>query len=364
MKIMYFYASLRAGGAERMISALANYNAKQGVDVSIAVIDNLPSFYSLHQNVKLLNLWKLQNSQNTRQVIKNTVRLVTLTRRAFKEVRPNCVVCFGINYLVYALMAKMFLNIKLIGSERSNPKYSDNGFWHKMKKIASPFADGFIFQTNGAKKYYPKIVQKKSAVIPNGIIVDNLPADSALLSKCIPNSICAVGNLSYVKGFDMLIRAFAVFSEVNSSYRLTIYGEGTERAKLEELISKLGLNDKVILAGRISNVTEEISRREIFILSSRFEGMPNALIEGLACGCACISTNCDFGPNELIINEENGLLVPVDDINAMAAAMQKLASNPGLRKKIARNAVNIRNTHSIERIADKYLAYITRIAHS
>lgn len=127
--------------------------------------------------------------------------MITPARRAFKEVRTNCVVCFGINYLVYALIAKIFLNIKLIGSERSNPKYSDNEFWHKMGKIASPFADGFIFQTNGAEEYYPKIVQKKSAVIPNGIIVGNLPADTALLSKRIPNSICAVGNLSYLKDF-------------------------------------------------------------------------------------------------------------------------------------------------------------------
>lgn len=360
MKIMFFYSSMMAGGAERMISALANCYAKQEIEVSIAVINNNFSFYPLNPQVSLLKIGDSKNSQNLYQAIKNNLEIILSTRQALKEVKPDCVICFGINYVVYSLVAKIFLNIKVIGSERSNPYSSPKGFWDNIKKFVSPLADGYIFQTNGAKRYYPRSVQKKCEVIQNGILIDSLPADIVPLNERIQNSICAVGRLAAVKDFDKLIFAFAQFLKMHPSYTLTIYGEGEDRGKLEELINNLHLYEKVFLAGRISNILEEVSKREIFILSSRYEGMPNALIEGLACGCGCIATDCDFGPSELIQDGKNGLLVPVGDIDAMTSAMQKLASNRPLLEKIAKNALNIRNTHSMEKIAKRYLDYIIR----
>lgn len=360
MKIMFFYSSMMAGGAERMISALANCYAKQEIEVSIAVVNNLPSFYTLHPQVSLLKIEDPKNSQNVWQAINNNLKIIFSTRHVLKEVKPDCVICFGINYVVYSLIAKTFLNIKVIGSERTNPYSSTKGFWDNMKKFASPLADGYIFQTNGAKRYYPKSIQKKCEVIQNGILIDSLPADIMPLNKRIPKSICAVGRLDVNKNFDKLICAFAQFLKMYPSYTLTIYGEGEERGKLEELINNLHLGEKVFLTGQVSNILEEVSKREIFILSSRYEGMPNALIEGLACGCGCIATDCDFGPNELIQDGKNGLLIPVGDIDAMTSAMQKLASDRSLLEKLAKNALNIRNTHSMEKIAERYLEYIIR----
>lgn len=360
MKIMFLYASMGAGGAERMISALANYYARKDMEVSIAVIDNHPSFYPLHPKVQLLNLHELQRSRNIKEAIKNNIRLVKVIRRSFKEVRPDCVVCFGINYLLYALMARCCLNIKVVGSERNNPYYNESGFWYRMKKIVSPWADGYIFQTNGARLYYPQSVRRKSRVIPNGIFIDST-AGIVPLTERVKNSICAVGRLHRQKGFDLLIRAFSIFEPTNPGYKLTIYGEGSERSNLADLIDELDLGQKVELAGNISNVQDEIARQQIYILSSRYEGMPNALMEAMACGCACIAADCDFGPGELIEHGENGLLVPVLDIKAMAASMQQLAQDPVLLEKIAQKAVNIRATHSIDNIAEKYLAYLADI---
>lgn len=358
MKIMFLYSSMRAGGAERMISGLANYYTQQGIDVIIAVIDDLPSFYPLDPNVKLISLGGYHKSANIWQAIKNNIRLIRATRGTFKTEKPDCTVCFAINNLVYGLLAKGWLKTKVIGSERNNPNYGKNRFWREMQKIAAPWADGFVFQTNGAKMCYPQSVQKNSEVIANGIFIDDLNANILPLSERIPDSICAVGRLHHQKGYDLLIKAFAKFLPTKPSYTLTIYGEGPERRKLEDLIHNLGLNGKVILAGKISNVLEEISKKKIYVLSSRYEGMPNALIEGMASGCACISTDCDFGPRELIIDGINGILVPVEDIDAMATALQKLAKDSGLCEKTAQNAVTIRITHSIDQIAEHYLAYI------
>lgn len=350
-----------AGGAERMISSLANYYAEQEeIEVIIGVLDKNPSFYRLHPNVELLNLYELHQSKNIWQSIKNTIIIIIRTRQAFKDWCPDYVICFSIKQLVFALVAKSFLKIKIIGSERNNPNHYHDPFWNSMKKVATPFADGFIFQTEGAREYYPQRVQQKSAVIPNGILVDNFPTTILPPSERIPGSICAVGRLHEQKDYHTLINAFAVFVQTHPLYSLTIYGEGIERERLEQLIKKLKLEDKVILAGRIQNVIQEISKRKIYVLSSKFEGMPNTLMEGMACGCACISTDCNYGPRDLIVDGENGILVPVGDIDAMAAAMHKLASNKELLNKISYNASNIRNTHSMDGIGERYLEFLTK----
>lgn len=361
MRIMFFHSSMQAGGAERMISALANYYAERDITVAILVIDDLPSDYPLHDKIRFINLFRRRKSKNIVRAIKNNLRLIKLCRKTLREERPDCIICFGINTLVFALLAKGFMNIKIIGSERTNPNYDKNGFWKKMKIFASPFADGYIFQTNAVKDFYPVAVRRKSEIIPNGLFMDYTQIDIIPISKRNPSSMCAVGRLEYVKGYDTLIRAFAIFVRRFPTYELTIYGEGCERIGLETLIRDLDLEGKVILAGRVENILEEISKHKVFVLSSRFEGMPNALIEGMACGCACISTDCNFGPRELISDGESGILVAVEDINAMAGALEQLASDDYLLQKLANNAVKIGKTHSIERIAEKYLTYIRTV---
>lgn len=360
MKLMFFYSSMLAGGAERMISALANYYAQHNIDITVAVMDHRPSFYQLDPRIQFMNLYRLNKSKNRLQALRNGLKIIRITRRAFKEIEPECVVCFGTNYLLYAVIARFFLNIKIIGSERNNPNRNHYNFWDRVRKFVALFADGFIFQTNGAKNYYPKTVQANSVIVPNGVFIDK-SADLVGYNDRIPNSICAVGRLHYQKGYDILLEAFSMFSQHHPAYTLKIFGEGNERERLQDLITTLGLEGKVILAGRITNVIETLSQMQIYILSSRFEGMPNALMEGMAVGCACISTDCDFGPRELIRDGENGLMVPAEQPALLARAMEKLAADPVLCEKLSRNAVNIRTTHSIENIAEKYLSYIAQI---
>lgn len=359
MKIMFYYASMHLGGAERMIATLANNFAARGDEVAVMVNDSLPTGYPLDGRVRFINQNAESDSHGVVDALRYNLRRVSLTRKYFREIRPDVVLCFAINNLTFTVLARPGLGIKAIGSDRNNPTYSEYGFWEKLRNHIAPQAEGFIFQTQAARSYYPHRVQERSVVIPNGIAPEELCAQVAPLDQRIKGSISAVGRLEEQKGFDTLIRAFALFRRNNPGYTLTIFGEGSERPKLEGMIAALGLTGQVILAGRISNVFEELSRREIFVLSSRFEGMPNALMEGLACGCACISTDCDYGPNELIQDGLNGLLIPVDDEAALAAAMERLARDPDFAQTLAKNALQIRETHSMENIAQRFYDYIT-----
>ncbi len=360
MKLMFFYSSMMAGGAERMISALANRYVQLNIDVSIVVIDDRPSFYELDPKIKYINLYRLQKSRNKAQALRNGLKLIRLTRKAFSEVNPDCVLCFGTNYLSYALLARGSSKIKIIGSERNNPQKTQKGFWGRIRKFISLFSDGFIFQTDGAKDCYPQIVRQKSAVIPNGLFVDNMRPPIPYCARR-PNSICAVGRLHHQKGYDILLKAFAQFIKTRSSYTLTIVGEGNERTRLEGLIDELGLKGRVDLVGRKPDVIDIISDMQIYVLASRYEGMPNSLLEGMASGCACISTDCDFGPRELIIDGKNGLLVPVEDTTALAIALDTLAKDHVLSVKISQNAAAIRYSHSIQNIANQYLEYVVKV---
>jgi len=361
LKIMFYYASMHLGGAERIIATLANNFVARGDEVAVMVNDSLPTGYPLDRRVRFINQNAESDSHGMLDAIRHNLRRVILTRKYFREIRPDVVLCFAINNLTFTVLARPGLGIKAIGSDRNNPNYSEYGVWDKVRNHIAPRAEGFIFQTQAARNYYPHSVQERSVVIPNGIAPEELSAQVDPLDQRIPGSICAVGRLEQQKGFDTLIRAFAIFLEKNPGYTLTIFGEGTERQKLEAMIAGLGLTSQVILAGRISNVFEELSRREIFVLSSRFEGMPNALMEGMACGCACISTDCDFGPGELIQDGLNGLLIPVDDQAAMAAAMERLARDTVFAQNLAQNALKIRETHSMENMAGRFYDYITAI---
>lgn len=362
MKIMFNYGSMYMGGAERVISSLANNFVERGAVVSIMVTDSLPSGYPLDKRVRFINQNASTSSSGMINAIKNNLRRVILTRKYLQEIQPDLVICFGINNLTMIILARSSRNMRTIGSERSNPYLASEGrFWKLMKRIVSPCADGYIFSTEGAQKYYPKWTQKKSVIIPNGIFADSLPEHVPPLRQRNGKQICAVGRLDPVKGFDSLIHAFARFHENYPEYTLHIYGEGRERANLTALIHKLDLESSVILEGYCADIPGKLCESIIFCFSSLYEGMPNALIEAMACGLPCVSARCDFGPTELIIDGENGLLVPVGDVEAMSKAMERIAADSALANKLSKNALKIRETHSRERISELFYNYITSI---
>jgi len=363
LHIMFYYSSMQRGGAERVISSLANDFVRRGAEVSILVLDDKPSRYPLDARVHFINLCANKSSSNVLTAVRNNLRRMMLTRKTFQNKRPDVVVCFGINNLAFALAAKSGLSIKTIGSERSNPFRTDVGrFWTKMKQLLSPYADGYIFSTEGARTYYPEKTREKSVVIPNGVFADTMPDIVPKLSERWQKTVCSTGRLQPVKGFDVLIDAFWRFRQRFPDYTLHIYGEGKQRAVLEKLVREKGLENHAFLEGYVDDIPAALCRHTMFAFTSRHEGMPNGLIEALACGLPCVAANCDFGPSDLIQHEENGLLVPVGDAEATANAMARIAANSGFADKLARNALKIRETHSMGEIAKRFHDYIVCVA--
>ena len=175
------------------------------------------------------------------------------------------------------------------------------------------------------------------------------------------NVITAMGRLDEQKGFDVLINAFKEVYNRHPEYKLKIFGNGLEKNKLQELINKLGLSENVILCGANQDAIFEVAKSKIYVLSSRYEGMPNALIEAMAAGTACISTDCKFGPSELINDGKNGLLIPVDDVRTLSEKILFLIKNDSARENIEKEAMKIRKKLDANTIYKKYYDYFVGV---
>jgi glycosyltransferase involved in cell wall biosynthesis len=217
-----------------------------------------------------------------------------------------------------------------IMSERNDPSRKPAKEYSDAKKCYSK-ADFVVFQSKHVQNLFSKEIQAKSTIIRNPVGVpcfaDPFPA----------NRIVTVGRYATQKNHKLLIQSFYIFHQTHTTYTLHLYGDGPLRNELQMLIEDLHLQNDVFLEGFKENIHEEISNAKMIVLSSDFEGMSNALMEAMMMGIPCISTSCT-GSNELLNNEETGLLVPVGDKEALASAMCRMADDDELRNRLRDHA--------------------------
>lgn len=356
MHIAFLILRLSSGGAERSTAALANQMAKTGHKVTILALTENTSFYPTENvDVRFLDLPQLPATKGVSR-FQAVIRRAVSLRRTVRELHPDVLVGMSHIMSAYAAFCTKGTHTASVGTERANPFVLYAGkTMNLFRKGASLFCDGFVCQTEKAKSFFPKATQRKAAVIPNAIF------NPLVFSTAVPaereHVISALGRLDDNKGFDVLIRAFAKVHEAFPSYTLQIFGEGTSRPDLEKLAASLGLTDAVSLPGVDGRAILQIARSSVFVLSSRSEGMPNALIEAMAAGVPCVSTQCDMGPKELIRDGVNGLLVPVDDIEALAEAILRILRDRSFSESLSVNALTIRQTHAVEQITQKWVDY-------
>lgn len=224
-----------------------------------------------------------------------------------------------------------------------------------MAKHLFQKADGGVFQTKDAQKWFPLPIQKISEVIYN-------PINDAFFGEKyhpIANNVVTCGRLEEQKNQEMLVVAFSEVIKKYPDAHLNIYGEGGLRERLHQQIVELHLENNVFLMGKTSDVPAVLGTAQIFVLPSRYEGMPNALMEAMAVGVPCISTDCPCGgPQALLESGKNGILVPVGDTNALANAIMELLADEGQRKRYSRNAKKAAENYTQEKICNKWLSYI------
>lgn len=361
MKILFNLGTLRKGGAERVVANLSNYLAENNNDVSIVISVEKQSYYKLNNNVKLYGLDRKKASNNF--LIKNISRLKRLNH-IVRTIKPDIIISFLPEPSYRVLALKLFnKKLKVIVSVRNDPKIEYKTKINRIvMKILYPLADGFVFQTKEAKEYFSKNIQQKSVIIPN-------PIDKKIIQRKVytgkkEKKIVAVGRLVEQKNHELLINAFNIVKDQIPEYNLIIYGEGSLREKLQEQIERLNLKERVFLPGNVDNIADKIENASLFVLSSNYEGMPNALMEAMALGLICISTDCPCGgPRFLIENNVNGYLINVGKEKELANKIKEIIVDKKQEEleEVSNNARKKMLQMSEEKIGEIWFKYICSV---
>lgn len=319
-KIVFTCDGMESGGAEKVISVLSNTLAMQGYEIFIIGVSSrrVDSFYKLADSIKYISIHK----ENDKRI--GFFKRVKVLHKQLKSIKPDVVISFLPHVIVYTHFAMFGIKAPLIVSERNDPSKDPKGFLLRtLKKLSFNQSAGCVFQTSEAKNYFSKRIQSKSTIIHNPVILNY---DGAF-SQSRKNTIVSVGRLVPQKNFQCLIDAFSLFKERHPNYLLKIYGDGPEKEYLENYIKCKGLMGSVLLMGNSNTWHQDEVDSAMFVCSSDFEGMPNALAEAIALGVPVVSTNCPVGgPRELISYGVNGYLTNINDSNDIADKMEKALS--------------------------------------
>lgn len=357
-KILFAIPSLGSGGAERVVSTLASELSRRGFQVGVLMIANEHLNYPLSEQVERIHLNCEQRHQGM-NALKRTVGRIRDIRAAIRQSGADVVISFMSDTNIDVCFAAWGLKVPVIVSERNDPAVDPASRTKQlMRKLAYCRANGFVFQTPDAQAYFNKKIQKKSCIILNPL-TSLIPEPYEGLRE---KRIVAVGRLNKQKNFPLLIRAFSEFVKKEPEYILEIYGEGLLENEIRRLIQEKDLQDRVILKGFCKDVHERTRSAAFFVMTSDFEGMPNALIEAMALGLPCISADCPCGgPRMLIQHGENGLLFPVREEAALLEAMYQMTSDPEAAAAMGKNARTIKEKVQLDGVTDQWDRYIQKI---
>jgi len=314
------------GGAERVMATIANNLCAEN-EVQIVTMTDAESFYALDERVKITGLGQNVNRKNKLTLLFSMaiggIKTFFALKKKIKKEKPDVVLSFLQSANMMAILLKMFGGkFRLVVSERCDP--SERGFGDRFfEKHFYRKADVTVCQSKKVMEFFKEKDRAKMTVIPNPIAASAIPERFEGERR---HTVVGVGRLSEQKNFDMLIRAFAALPERFSDYTLEIYGGGPLEEKLQSLIEELGLSERVKLMGVKKNVMHYISDVALYVMSSNYEGFPNALAEAMATGLPVISTNFSTGVAGDIVKAENGIVISVGDREALIAAMEKMLS--------------------------------------
>ncbi len=353
-KICFLTSTLNYGGATKIMIELANYLTNH-FEVSIVNYGSEEVFYELNNKITVLKApYTKCNIPKVRLLAQ-----MSIIRSYFKNKSYDAIIAFGNTEKLMALSASMGRKTKVIISERQDPYHYKPGKKHTMW-LRYMLADGCVFQTDGAMKYFPVCVQKKSVVIPNFIQIDE--KDFLKIQNRKKEIAFSARFELKQKRQDIMVKAMKKVEEKHPDWKLVFYGDGADQKTIEDMVMNYKLENNVIFAGKVSKVNDYIYQSAILALTSDYEGIPNVLLEAMAMGVPVVSTNCSPGGAELLIeNKVNGLLVPVGDENALAEALNMLIENPEVANDYAYKATKVKEKFSPERIFPLWEQYLKGI---
>lgn len=355
MKILFYINTLDKGGAERAISNTASYFAEHGWDVILLTSFRVENEYSYSDKISRISI---EEEQIIQSMLKRNLSRIKAIRQICRTEQVDVVVSFMREPNFRVLLATIGLRTKTVVSVRVDPNYEYQGFIGKMVgKLLLPYADGAVFQTEEAKAWFAKRLQRRAAVIYN--VVDSKFFDTEYIGG---NDIVSIGRISPQKNQTLLVQAFKMVHDRLPKERLLIYGRTEQDVGLEQLIEQLKLTDCVLLLGQHNNIPEILSGAKLFVLSSNYEGMPNALMEAMAVGVPSISTDCPSGgPRELFGEELAAMLTPVGDADVLADKIIELLSDEEKRLDVGRKMRERAEAFRSDKIGQEWVNYINGI---
>jgi glycosyltransferase involved in cell wall biosynthesis len=334
-----------------VVSEIANHWAASGRDVSVVTLASTESdFFELDARVRRVGLDLTGRSGGTIHALRENVRRAIALRRALRGLRPDLAISFGDIMNCLVLVAVTGSHIRTIVSERNDPRHlAMHQPWATLRPRLYPRAEAVVVQTEGVAGWARHLIPSaNTVVIPNFVPPDAGPDHDDHPAAPV-RRVVAMGRLTPQKGFDLLITAFARVAGARPDWTLTIAGEGPEREALESLVADLDLQGRVTLPG-VVDAREHLDGADLFVLSSRYEGFPNALMEAMAAGLAVIAFDCQSGPSEIVRDGVDGVLVPAEDTAGLASQLERLMDDPALRSRLGEAARDVVDRFSIERV--------------
>ena len=364
-KIAFHLNCLEQGGAERVVSNLANRFAAEGYEVLIATEWQGEDEFQVDDRVRRVHVGLRDGDEKKNRLTKFFLRIKYLNR-FLKEEKPDVLIPFARKALYRGLTAAFFIKIPVIISIRTDPAgHYDMPLDKVQIPILFPRADGCVFQTEGAREFFAPRLQKNSCIILNPLKPKYIGVpEPEKRTKTVVQS----GRLVDFKNQEMLIRAFHEVHKKHPDYDLKIYGgdsrDGTKEL-LERTIEELQAQEYVHLMGSSDSLEEELADAALFAFSSDWEGLPNALMEAMALGLPIVATDCPCGgPRTIMTHEVDGLLVPIKDQKAMEAGINRLIEDPELAGRLGHKARDIARKANDEAVYGQWREYIDEVYES
>ncbi|MDO6462231.1 glycosyltransferase [Granulosicoccaceae sp. 1_MG-2023] len=330
-------SSLGSGGAERTVVRLAGQLQARGMRVTVLTYSRPETdFYQLPDSVARVPLDLMRRSSGPVSALQNNLRRLRVLRKAIQNGGFDVVVSFMDSTNVQTLLAASGLPVRVVISERIHPQYHKVGaVWRALRARLYGRADTVVAQTGQIAAWLKdNTAARRVAVVPN--FSDAEAAADVPLLAARPKRIIAAGRLHRQKGFDLLLAALAAQQAPlrEGGWQVCIFGEGPERDVLQQQLDSSGLGEWVKLAGKTTQLATEMQQSRVFVLSSRYEGFPNVLLEAMTAGCAVCAFDGVSGVAELISDGEDGLTAKGMDPAGLGAVLLRLCEDTALTERL------------------------------
>jgi len=347
-RITFVISSLAMGGAERVMTTMANHWATAGAAISLITLtprETAPG-YRLDERVARVGLGRAQPSQTPLHAAWRNLDRILALRTAILRTRPDVVISFMDTTNIVTLLATRGLGLPVIVAEHTDPGLKRmHPVWTRLRLATYPRATRLVVLGESSKTYFPPSIQQRTQIIPNPVAIS--PSTSPVAQSSRPH-IAAMGRFGPEKGFDQLITAFATIAPKFPTWDLVIWGDGPLRPELERHRDELGLHQRILLPGLTTAPHDVLREAAIFALSSRREAFPMVLAEALACGLPAVAVNISSAIPHILRDGIDGYLVPSGDMPAFAASLASLMADDVCRQSMARRAPEVLDRYGVE----------------